>query len=86
LCSGLKLAGSTSTKFILWYVSVIVQLAVLVLLWYSWGKGKKVLDVLGKGETSKQNTGYTTCEQDPFIADEELHTMQEVVGEYCGGK
>ncbi|CZR53543.1 uncharacterized protein PAC_03422 [Phialocephala subalpina] len=74
---GLKLAGSESFKWFVWYAGVIIQLSVLIPMWYFWRKGKTILDVVRDKPMPGEGVRYESVEQDAFIVDDELDDLDD---------
>lgn len=72
---GLTLAGSESLKWFIWYAGVIIQLSVLLPMWYFWRKGKTILDVVRDKPIPREGVRYESVEQDAFIVDDELDDL-----------
>lgn len=67
---GLKLAGAHKKPYIIWIFSLLLQLAILVSIWYFSSKGKSILSSVKQGR-KKDNSGYENVEQDAFIVGED---------------
>jgi len=76
---GLRLAHAPQFKFVVWFVSLGVQLATLLPMWYFWSKGRTILDVLGNKQSSLNHEGYQSVDTGAFVIDEELYDENEDV-------
>jgi len=70
---GLRLAHASWFKFLVWFVILGIQLAVLLPMWYFWSKGRTILAVLQGREGGAKNDGYQSVDAGAFLVDDELY-------------
>ncbi|XMA10274.1 hypothetical protein WAI453_003065 [Rhynchosporium graminicola] len=93
---GLNLAHASSLSFHLYFSALILQLAILLPMWYFWSRGLSITDVLeerGQSGSKRVVEGggrggeeYVSVEQDPFIIDEDDILEDELDGDGERGK
>lgn len=54
-------------------MSIGIQLAALLPMWYCWSKGRTVLDVVRNQKGGANNEGYESVDPGAFVVDEELY-------------
>lgn len=75
--SGLDLSHAESFKWYTWYASILIQLSVLLPMWYFYARGKTIMDAVRGKDKYTGETRYDSVEQDAFIVDDELDDLEE---------
>jgi hypothetical protein len=75
--SGLTLGHADSFKWFVWYAGLIIQLSVLIPMWYFWVRGKTILEAVRGKPAGDNGVAYDSVEQDAFIVDDELDDLDD---------